>query len=304
MKIFITGSDGFIGKNIKEYLLKKKYKLIYPTFVELDLRDSKSVKEFFFKNYDIDYIVNCATTEQIDKNYDPKVIENNLRIFFNLINYKNKLTKLINLGSGSEYSRPHWKEKMRENYFGLFIPNDPHSFSKYIQSKYIKDGNYDNLYHLRLFGIFGKYEDYRYKFISNTIAKAINSIPIIINQNCIYDYVSIDDFVKILELFFKKKPEKNTFNITPTKSIDLISIAKIILKILKIDVDIKVLKDGYGREYSGDNSYLLKEFPKIKFTSYEKSIRILVSHIIKNKSFIDFKLLKEDNFLKYAKKIN
>ena len=107
-----------------------------------------------------------------------------------------------------------------------------------------------------------------------------------------------------MELFFKKKPEKNTFNITPTKSIDLISIAKIILKILKIDVDIKVLKDGYGREYSGDNSYLLKEFPKIKFTSYEKSIRILVSHIIKNKSFIDFKLLKEDNFLKYAKKIN
>ena len=56
---------------------------------------------------------------------------------------------------------------MRENYFGSFIPNDPHSFSKYIQSKYIEKNNNDHLYHLRLFGIFGKYEDYRYKFIEN-----------------------------------------------------------------------------------------------------------------------------------------
>lgn len=304
MKIFITGTEGFIGKNIKEYLLKKKYSLIYPTFNELDLRNSKKVEEFFFKNSDINYIINCATTEQIHKKYNPRVIEYNLKIFFNLVKSKNKFTKLINLGSGSEYSRLNWKKKMRENYFGSFIPNDPHSFSKYIQSKYIEKNNNDHLYHLRLFGIFGKYEDYRYKFISNTIAKAINSIPIVINQNCIYDYLFIEDFVKILESFLKKKTKRSIFNITPTKSIDLISIVKIILKILKINADIKVLKSGYGREYSGDNSNLLKEFPKIKFTSYEKSIHILTSQILKNKSFIDFTVLKEDKFLNYAKKIN
>lgn len=304
MKIFITGSEGFIGKNIKEYLLKKKYRLIYPTFEELDLRDTHNVKEFFLKNRDINFIVNCATTEQIDKKYNSKVIENNLRIFFNLINYKNKLTKFINLGSGSEYSRNYWKPKMKETYFGSFIPNDPHSFSKYIQSKYIENLNHNNLYHLRLFGIFGKYEDYRYKFISNTIAKAINSIPIIINQNCVYDYLYIGDFLNILELFLKKKLKKNIFNITPSKSIDLISITKIILKVLKIDVKIKVLKSGYGREYSGNNSNLLNQFPKTKFTSYEKSIKNLVSHIKKNKSLIDLKSLKNDKFLKYAKKIN
>ena len=34
----------------------------------------------------------------------------------NLISFKKKSTKLINLGSGSEYSRDHWVKKMKENY--------------------------------------------------------------------------------------------------------------------------------------------------------------------------------------------
>ena len=304
MKILITGSEGFIGKNIKIHLKKKGYKLISPTFRELDLRKSLAVKKFFTKNKDINCIVNCATTQQINKTYDNKVNEYNLRIFFNLINFKKKSTKLINLGSGSEYSRNSWIKKMKENYFGLFIPNDSHSFSKYIQSNFIENSKDNNLYHLRLFGIFGKYEDYKYKFISNTIAKAIHSMPIVINQNCIYDYIYIDDFVKILELFIKKNPQKKIFNVTPTQSTDLISITKKILDILKIDLKIKILKDGYGRECTGDNSALLKTFPKIKFNSYDKSISFLISHIKKNKSLINFKALKDDKFLNYAKKIN
>jgi len=304
MKILVTGSEGFIGKNIKNYLKKKRYIIISPTFRELDLRNSSSVKKFFVKFKDIDCIVNCATTQQINKTYDDKVNEYNLKIFFNLINYKKKSTKLINLGSGSEYSRNNWIKKMKENYFGLFIPNDSHSFSKYIQSNYIENSKDNNLYHLRLFGIFGKFEDYRYKFISNTIAKAIHSMPIVINQNCIYDYIYIDDFIKILELFIKKNPPQKIFNVTPTNSIDLISITKIILDILKIDLKIKILKDGYGREYTGNNSALLKTFPKIKFTPYDKSISLLIYHIKKNKSKINLKVLKDDKFLNYAKKIN
>lgn len=304
MKILITGSEGFIGKNLKKYLKKKGYKLVTPTFRELDLRKSSAVKKFFTKFNDIDCIVNCATTQQINKTYDDKVNEYNLRIFFNLINFKKKSTKLINLGSGSEYSRDSWIKKMKESYFGLFIPNDSHSFSKYIQSNYIKNSKDNNLYHLRLFGIFGKYEDYNYKFISNTIAKAIHSIPIVINQNCIYDYLYVDDFAEILELFIKKNPSQKIFNVTPTQSIDLVSIIKIILNIMKIDLKIEILKDGYGKECTGDNSALLKTFPRITFTPYDKSISLLISHIKKNKSLISLKSLNDDKFLNYAKKIN
>ena len=232
MKIFITGAEGFVGKNLRLYFVKKGYKVIYPTLNEIDLTNSNQVKKFFLKNINIDVIINCATTLQIDKNYDDKVVEYNLKIFFNLLNFKKKSTKLINLGSGSEYSRNNWSSKMRESYFGTFVPDDSHSFSKFIQSKYIQDSKDNNLYHLRLFGIFGKYEDYKYKFISNTIAKAIYSEKITINQNCVYDYLYVEDFAKITELFIRKKPRQKIYNITPTQSIDLISIAKIVLNVL------------------------------------------------------------------------
>ena len=44
--ILLTGSSGFIGKNLKEYLLKKDYELLTPTHEELDLMDTVAVSEY------------------------------------------------------------------------------------------------------------------------------------------------------------------------------------------------------------------------------------------------------------------
>lgn len=303
MNILITGSEGFIGRNLKNFLSQAGYSLLNPKYSELDLRKTEDVKNFFEKKK-IDCIINCATSEVIHKTYKPTTCEDNLRMFFNLLKFKKKNTKFINLGSGSEYSREFWSHKMKEDFFGQYIPNDAHSFSKYIQSKYILESNNSNLYHLRLFGIFGKHEDYKFKFISNTIVKVLNSFPIIINKNCIYDYIFIDDFCKIVELFIKNNVKKKIFNITPTISIDLISIAKIILQELNISQNIKVIKEGFGREYTGDNSILLSTFPKIKFSDYKDSISSLIKFYQNNKNLIDLKSLEEDKFLDYADKIN
>ena len=53
--ILLTGSGGFIGKNLKEYL-SDKYNLFCPRSYELDLRDFKSVKDYFDNN-DIDFVI-------------------------------------------------------------------------------------------------------------------------------------------------------------------------------------------------------------------------------------------------------
>ena len=55
---------------------------------------------------------------------------------------------------------------MKENYFGKYIPvkSDIYSFSKYQIAKDIESKK-KNIYNLRGFGIFGKYEDYRRRFI-------------------------------------------------------------------------------------------------------------------------------------------
>jgi GDP-L-fucose synthase len=225
-------------------------------------------------------------------------------MFFNLIKFKKYDAKLINLGSGSEFSREHWVHKMDEKYFGNFIPEDSHSFSKYLISKYIIDSKRKDLYHLRIFGIFGKYEDYKYKFISNTIAKKIFDLPITINRNVIYDYIFVEDFCRIVDFFIYNETENKVFNVTPNDSIDLISIIKIIDNLIGKKSTIKILKDGYGKEYTGENKLLLKSIPFFKFSNINDAIKILFQFYIEIKNTLDVDSLIEDNFLIYAKKIN
>jgi UDP-glucose 4-epimerase len=303
MNILLTGVEGFIGSNIKIYLHKKGYKIISPSLSELDFRDSLAVEKLF-RNIEINCIIHSATVLQKNKLYIDTVCEDNLKMFFNLIKYKNDSCKLINLGSGSEYSRDHWIPKMDEDYFESFIPQDSHSLSKFITSKYIKDSKREDLYHLRIFGIFGPNEDYRYKFISNTIAKKNFKLPIIINKNVIYDYLYIDDFCRIIDFFIGNNTHEKIFNTTPTESSDLLNIVKIVDETFGSKSKINILKKGYGKEYTGNNLKLLSHMPNFKFTPLSESIRLLSDYYQTKKNIIDVKSLMVDNFLDYAKKIN
>ena len=56
---------------------------------------------------------------------------------------------------------------------------------------------------LRVFGVFGKYEDYETRLISNIICRVIFKLPVEINQNAVYDFVYINDLVKIIEYFIE-----------------------------------------------------------------------------------------------------
>jgi UDP-glucose 4-epimerase len=304
MNILITGANGFVGRNVKEYFEKNKiYNVFAPNELELDLTDFKNVDKFFVKN-SIDCIIHSATVLQVNKEYVSDVCEQNLKMFFNLCKCKSKDTKLINLGSGSEYSREHWISNMNESYFDNHIPQDSHSFSKYIMAKYIESSKDSNLLHLRIFGIFGKYEDYRNKFISNCIAKNLMNLPIIINQNAYYDYLFIDDFSKIVEKLISSDVKNKILNITPTKSTDLISINNQIQKNLNIDTGYKLLNKGYGKEYTGDNTGLINCLGGFEFMTMEESISKLLFYYSSNISLINREDLTNDKFLEYAKKIN
>ena len=170
MSILITGSKGFVGRNLAELFSKNKYAVLSPLKDELDLTKSDDVDRYF-KNNRIEIIIHSATTSREGASYPADTCENNLRMFFNMQKHMTSSMKMINLGSGSEYARSYWRKKMPEEYFDKHIPEDRHSYSKYLISKYICDMNSENLICLRIFGIFGKYENYLYKFISNSIVK-------------------------------------------------------------------------------------------------------------------------------------
>ena len=254
--ILVTGSRGFIGKNIVEYL-KDKFHVINPTHNELDLLSKKQVDTFFTEN-PVDYVIHAANVGGNRTSEDsPEVVEKNLRMFFNLVENQNHFKKMIHLGSGAEYSKNDMEPRVKETDFGKYIPEDYYGFSKYSISKYIQKSN--NIYCLRLFGVFGLFEDYRYKFISNSILKNKIQMPITIVQNVYFDWLYIEDLMKIIQYFIKNNPDSNIFNITTGKVTDIYSIAQMINKFSDFKSTINVINKGLNNEYSGNNERLMRE---------------------------------------------
>ena len=298
--ILITGSNGFVGRNLAELFLQNNYTVLAPLKDELNLIDIGEVERFFVKNH-IDVIIHSATTSLVGKTYPPEVCENNLRMFFNLQKQMTPSMKLINFGSGSEYGRSYWHKKMPEEYFDEHIPEDSHSYSKYLVSKYIRDINSEQLTSLRVFGIFGKYEDYRYKFIANAIVKSLLGMPIVINQNVVYDYLYINDLYKIVEYFIHNDTVERIFNVTPTESVDLVTIANSINELSGNTTEIQVLNQGIGVEYSGDNKKLLSEMGDFQFIPLKVAIAELYEYYKAIKDDLDIDAVRQDLYLNYVK---
>lgn len=273
MKILVTGGNGFIGKNIKESYLAQKYTIVAPSRLELDCSDDKSV-EAYFKKHSFDVVIHSAAKAGHRNAADiSNLFLINSRMMFNLLKHQNSWGKLLNMGSGAIYDMQNYIPKMPETYFGTHIPKDEHGYNKYILGKLLPSLN--NVYDFRIFGIFGKYEDYAIRFISNAICKSLFDLPITLRQNKKFDYLYINDLIPVLDHFIAHNPKEKSFNITPDNSIELLKIAELVKTISKKDIEIKVAQDGFGMEYSGDNSLLRKEISSLQFTPIESSVKEL-----------------------------
>ena len=264
MKILITGSNGFIGGNLKDFFLEKKNNIFTPKRNELNLLNKNLVKDYLISNK-FDVVIHSAVTlESIDQN---------LEMYFNIAGETKHFGKLICIGSGAEYDKRKYIPKMKESYFSKSIPQkeDIYGHSKYIIAKDIIEKK-ENIFNLRLFGIFGKYEDYRRRLISNNICKKICGDKVTINKNSFFDYMFVEDFCNILEKFIKEKPKDNTYNLCTGQTVDFITIANIINNIDYDGNKVEVLNSGLNPEYSGDNSKFVNEFGDFNYTKITDSI--------------------------------
>lgn len=277
--ILVVGASGFIGRNLVERL-KNKYCLLSPSHSELDLTNELTISSYF-KSHKIDVVVNAVVVggsreEEAERN----ALKDNLLMFFNIVRNIKYFKKLIHFGSGAEYDKRRPLVKVEEKEFDKRIPTDDYGFFKYICSKYIEHS--DKVVNLRIFGLFGKHEDYRYRFISNAICLNLLDRPITMNQNVYFDYVCIDDFVKIVEHFINHKTKERFFNIGTGKKIGLLNIAEKINSIAGKKSKIIVKKTGLNNEYSCNNKRLLKTLGDFKFTPIDEAIRKLYAWYKKN----------------------
>jgi len=243
-KIFLTGGTGFIGKNILESYLIKKYNFIALKREELDLTDSEKTKKFFIK-IKPDVVIHTATKPAHRNAPDLRdIFLTDARMFLNIIRNSRYFKKMIYFSSGEAFGLDHPLIKVKENFYDTYVPTQEWAFNKYAIEKYIQLIDDVDIVALRIFGIFGKYEDYVIRFISNAICKTIFDLPITIKQNRRMDYIYVNDLMPILEYFIENKPKHKAYNITPNRSVDLLSLAKKVRKISGKKLPIKIAKNG------------------------------------------------------------
>ena len=286
MRILITGGNGFIARNLSEQL-NNECTVMSLNSKELDLLDYLNVFDYI-KSGQFDVIIHTATYDAAPKHStkDPaKVLENNLKMFFNIVRCKDYFKKMLYFGSGAEFGRENWTPKMSEDYFDRHVPADQYGYSKYLATKYALAG--DNVFNFRLFGVFGKYDDWRTRFIPNACCHAVLGLPIRIDQNRFCDYLYIDDLVRLVRWFIASRPKQRVYNVCSGQVFDSRNIAEMIIKLSGKQLGIDIKTTELGREYSGNNALLLAEMGGFEFTPFATALRKLYAWYAKNMEQID-----------------
>ena len=294
-KILLTGGSGFIGRNIKESVLSQTYELYAPSHAELDLADTEST-DSYFSLHRFDAVIHAAVKPGHRNAPDlTNLFYTNNRIFFNLLRHADRCGRILNLGSGAIYDMRHYMPMMSEDYFGQHIPIDEHGYNKYVCGRYMEHCPED-IVDLRIFGIFGKYEDYAIRFISNAICKTLFDLPVTLRQDRDFSYLYAPDLAPILAWFIENKPRYRAYNITPDEVSSLLDLGGKVIKLSGKDLPMKVGTDGMGLPYTGSNARLREEMGAVlHFTPMQKALEELYSWYGSIKDTLNRNCLLYDN---------
>ena len=304
MNLFITGGGGFIGSHLKKHLaLNEDFNVFAPVSSELNLTDESAVDDFI-RAHKIDTIVHLANRGGGRDTLDmTNVTEYNLRIFFNIAKQKNRVAKIISFGSGAEYGKHKPIVNAREDDYKKALPLDEYGFYKAITSHYIEDCA-DDIIQLRLFGIYGEMENYRYKFITNSIVKNLLHLPITINQNVFFDYMYVEDLLNIVEFYIENDARHKIYNASSGAKIDLLSLAALVNEASDFKSEIIVMNAGLNNEYTSDNSLLKSEMGgRFKLTPHSEAIGKIRKYFKQNFANLDLETIKKDPYLRKINEI-
>ena len=97
----------------------------------------------------------------------------------------------------------------------------------------------------------------------NAIVKNLLKLPIVINKNVYFDYIYIDDLVKMIDWFIHNDDKEKIYNVTTGKKVDLVDLVN---ETSDFQSEIKVLNDGLN------NEKIIRELGDFKYTSHKDAI--------------------------------
>jgi GDP-L-fucose synthase len=289
--LLITGASGFIGRNLAEQL-GCDYEVAAPGRAELDLVDEESARQFF-ESRRFDVVLHTATVRSSRMTGEPEnLLADNLRMFFNLARHRASFGRMFHFGSGAEFDRRHYRPRMGEDDFGAHTPADGYGLSKYVCAKYGE--TLEGVTNLRLFGVFGKYEDWRVRFISNACCRVIHGLPIVLRRDVLFDYLDVDDLAAIVRRFIDHPAPERVYNVCTGAPVALSVLAGIVAEVSGRNPEMIVREPGLGTEYSGDNARLMTAMGGFQFTEMRESVGRLYAWYEAHKQEVDPALLRFD----------
>lgn len=290
--LLITGANGFVGRNLRESYLSKKYEITAIDYKDLDLTNTDDV-DAWFKSKNFDAVINCALKPGHRNAKDTSNwLADNLRIFENLARHHEKFGRFINMGSGSVYGQDINLSGVGEDFLFQHLGPSELSLYKYTVAKRIE--TLDGFMDFFVFGVFGKYEDYAIRFISNAICKTLFDLPITCRQNRRFSYIDVADLPQIFDYFIENNPKYKAYNIVPDEQTDLVSLAHLVKEVSGKEIPIQIANDGYGLDYYGLNKRLKSEIEDLKFTPIRQSIESLFEYYQRIKNELNYESLLTD----------
>ncbi len=287
-RILLTGASGFIGRNLKEHL-SDRYLIFSPSHKQLDLLKEKNVREYVLSNQ-IDTVIHAAVHVPMFNGPEDEY-ENDMKMFHNLYEMHENFDKIIYFGSGAEYDKRYDISMVKEEQIGEHIPVSDYGRAKFDMNQIARGS--DNIYNLRLFGIFGKYELWQIKFLSNIICKALYDLPLTIRKDCYFDYLYIDDLVRIVEWFIENQPKHHDYNTCSGRQYQLSEFADMVLEVCGKDLPVILLNEDRNLNYSASNERLMKEIEGFEVEDIRDSLRDLAEYYRNKLDEIDYNILKD-----------
>jgi nucleoside-diphosphate-sugar epimerase len=254
MKILLTGSNGIIGKFLAAKL--KDYDIVAPKKSYVDFTCRQHVDNLF-NSYDrFDLVIHCAVRGGSRLYHDSwDVLDDNIRMYYNILEHKNKYNKFITFGSGAED----------------YLFHTPYGLSKKVIHKSILDQF--NFYNIRIFSLFGEGElDTR--FIKSALSSYINKKPIQIHNNKFMDFFYMEDLWTVVKYYIETEFPPKSVDCSYTKEKrSLVDIANLINTLGDYQVDINIQdKISEVTKYVGEETALL-DLP-IDLLGFENSLKL------------------------------
>ena len=323
-KIIVTGGSGFIGSNLVNFLIKKKFfvinidKLTYSSnnlvskfkskknylLIKSDINNQSKLIEII-KKHKPKAIFNLAAETHVDRSIDnPKnFIDSNITGTYNLLEAlrflkKKKIkTKLIHISTDEVYGDISKNLRSDENY--KYSPSSPYSASKagadHLVMSYIRTYNLEAL----ISNCCNNYGPYQFpeKIIPKMILNIMNNkeLPIYAKGLNSREWIYVEDHCEALfRLYLKGKPGEN-YNVGSSINMRNIDLVKKILKsfqILKIKVGkkvkIKFVKDrpGHDFRYALNSNKIKKNLKWKPKTNFNQGIIKTINWYLNNDLFL------------------